>query len=175
MKRGGGWNVFRERDRKERRGREKERERHPWYTSTNRRLTGHKKRAEKNGHISQAPENVLVILRRVLLIDEWGVFKLLPPWSCFNGDCIWQAAECFGTSVIWRSSVQCHRTTRLVTIVIGCEDEEPCCPASHWKIFGSRLDLFQFSLSKSLVIFFFLPSLIGFFKTPNALCTLVLV
>lgn len=32
----------------------------------------HKKRGEKNGHISQAPENVLVILGRVLLIDEWG-------------------------------------------------------------------------------------------------------
>ena len=39
----------------------------------------HKKRTgKKAGHISQAPENVRVILGLVLLIDEWGVFKLLP-------------------------------------------------------------------------------------------------
>lgn len=32
---------------------------------------------KKTGHIPRAPENVLVILGRVLLIDEWGVFKPL--------------------------------------------------------------------------------------------------
>lgn len=105
MRRGGGWNVFRERDREKR-----ERERDPWYTSTNRRT--HKKRPEKKtGHIPQAPENVLVILGRVLLIDERGVFKPLPLWSWFNSDCTWQAAECFGTFVIFRSPIQWYLTT----------------------------------------------------------------
>lgn len=48
---------------------------------------GKSQRKKKTGHIPRAPENVQVILGLVLLIDEWGVFKPLPLWSCFNRDC----------------------------------------------------------------------------------------
>lgn len=48
-------------------------------SDTHQQTDGHSKRAgKKTGHIPQAPENVLVIFGRLLLIDEWGVFKPLP-------------------------------------------------------------------------------------------------
>lgn len=54
----------------------KERERESEIPDAHQQTGGtHKRRAgreEKNGHISQAPENVLVIFGRVLLIDECG-------------------------------------------------------------------------------------------------------
>lgn len=59
---------------------ERERERSDTHIQTD----GHSKREqgeekkEKTGHIPQAPENVRVIFGRLLLIDEWGVFKPLP-------------------------------------------------------------------------------------------------
>lgn len=72
---GGRGGCFTERDR------EREREISDIYKSTNRRFIGHtlgerereKSEREKEreiGHISETPENVRVILERVLLIDE---------------------------------------------------------------------------------------------------------
>lgn len=58
--------------------RERERERSDSHQQTGRHTHIHTKREQKKtGHIPRAPENVLVILGRVLLIDEWGVFKPL--------------------------------------------------------------------------------------------------
>lgn len=81
-----------------------------------------KEKKKKAGHIPQAPENVLVILGRVLLIDEWGVFKPLPLWSCSNGDCTWQAAEC--------SATFCHdqQPYTFRSGIIRRTDGKPSCP-----------------------------------------------
>lgn len=88
-----------------------ERERERSLIHINKQADTQKETRKKTGHIPQAPENVLVILGRVLLIDERGVFKPLPLWSWFNSDCTWQAAECFGTFVIFRSPIQWYLTT----------------------------------------------------------------
>ena len=70
---------------------------------------------------------MLVILGLVLLIDEWGVFKLLPLRSCFDGDCTWQVAERVGTSVhleqLLYSEISYYSLTTL-----KCADGEPSCP-----------------------------------------------
>lgn len=105
-------------------------EREIWYTHPNRRTLkersrGRERERKKTGHIPQAPENVLVIFGRLLLIDEWGVFKPLPLWSGFNSDCTWQATECAGTFVILRSHIEWYLTTAWHQKVHRRKDELP--------------------------------------------------
>lgn len=158
-RRGGGWDVFRERDR----GRDW-REGEGEIPDTHQQTGGHTKRElkKKTGHIPQAPENVLVILGRVLLIDEWGVFKPLPLWSCSNGDCTWQAAECSATFVMTSSPIRWDLASS------GAQTESRAVPFWIWEKILSRFFFRQYSL------FFFSLFLILFFENPNALCTLLL-
>lgn len=102
------------------------------------------------------------------LLMSVGVFKLLLLWSCFHGDCTWQAAERVGTTVIQRTPFYTE-----IRLTSHCADRESSFPV---RLFTSRehrdqLETWSELLLNSFFITFVISSssfgLAGFSQEPQ--------